>query len=156
MEEEIGLSPLEVWGTLKRPVISLKMENVYGCVGYLGSIDNAQLQLSQDEVSHVFTVPLEDLLRTRSVRNYKNNVAGNRNWERFTTELANDPEQQDRFKQLSIIGNIEEYSMPQFPSPIRSDPPIWGLTAIMTDRLFHAALREEGYPKHNFLPVNDK
>ena len=50
MEEEIGLSPLEVWGSLKRPVISLKMENVYGCVGYMGSIDNSEFRLSEDEV----------------------------------------------------------------------------------------------------------
>ena len=104
----------------------------------------------------MFTVPLVDLVRSRSVKNYKNNVAGNRNWERFTTELSNDPHQQTRFKELSAIGVIEEYSMPVFPSPLPSDPDIWGLTAIMTDRLLYAALKDEGYPRHNFLPLKEK
>ena len=50
MEEEIGVAPSQVWGSLSRPVVSLKMENVYGCVGYIGHLEDLQLKLSPDEV----------------------------------------------------------------------------------------------------------
>ena len=50
MCEEIGVSPAQVWGNLSRPVVSLKMENVYACVGYIGHVEELNFKLSADEV----------------------------------------------------------------------------------------------------------
>ena len=50
MREEIGVVPQEVWGSLSRPIISLKLENVYGCVGYIGHVDDTDYNLSTQEV----------------------------------------------------------------------------------------------------------
>ena len=38
--------------------------------------------------------------------------------------------------------------MPVFPSPLADDPDIWGLTAIMTDRLLYALFKDDGYREH--------
>ena len=51
MKEEIGIIPNEVWGCLPDPIISLKLENVFGCVGYIGNYEDLDLQLSKDEVN---------------------------------------------------------------------------------------------------------
>lgn len=50
MVEEIGVEPLEVWGSLLRPVVSLKLDNVYSCVGYIGHVEDINFRLSQNEV----------------------------------------------------------------------------------------------------------
>ena len=52
MKEEIGVDPLAVWGSLSRPVISLNLDNVYGCVGYIGHFEDTPFTLSQKEVFH--------------------------------------------------------------------------------------------------------
>ena len=50
MHEEIGLSPSQIWGNLSRPVVSLKMENVYACLGYIGHFEDLQIKPCPDEV----------------------------------------------------------------------------------------------------------
>lgn len=50
MCEEIGVAPSQVWGNLSRPVVSLKMENVYACVGYIGHVEELDFKLSVNEV----------------------------------------------------------------------------------------------------------
>ena len=50
MEEEIGVSPSQVWGNLSRPVVSLKLQNVYACVGYIGHFEDLKMKLSPNEV----------------------------------------------------------------------------------------------------------
>ena len=54
MDEEIGVTPEQVWGSLSRPVVSLKLENVYASVGYIGNFEDLQMKLSVNEVNVVF------------------------------------------------------------------------------------------------------
>lgn len=152
MEEEIGVAPSQVWGSLSRPVVSLKMENVYGCVGYIGHLEDLQLKLSPDEVSHVFTVPIEELVHSRFEQNYTNQRS-RRQWEMLADRVESDSDSpQDRVENIRRISQINEYRMPVFPSPIDTDPDIWGLTAVMTDRLLYTAFKKNGYKKHDFTP----
>ena len=54
MDEEIGVTPEQVWGSLSRPVVSLKLENVYASVGYIGHFEDLRMKLSVNEVNVVF------------------------------------------------------------------------------------------------------
>ena len=55
MDEEIGVTPEQVWGSLSRPVVSLKLENVYASVGYIGHFEDLRMKLSVNEVNVVFS-----------------------------------------------------------------------------------------------------
>ena len=62
------------------------------------------------------------------------------------------PDQEERLKTVQLISDVDAYSMPAFPSPLDQDPDIWGLTAVMADRLLYYTFRKEGYKKHTFIP----
>ena len=105
-------------------------------------------------MAHVFTVPIEELVHTRAERNFPNNHT-RRQWQMLADRVgsATDEEKIDRAENIRRISQVTHYNMPVFPSPIESDPDIWGLTAVMTDRLLYAAFRKNGYKKHNFAPT---
>lgn len=100
----------------------------------------------------MFTVPIDELALSRRERVYTNQRS-QRQWEMLADRIESDadtPPAQERVDTIRRISKITEYNMPVFPSPIESDPDIWGLTAVMTDRLLYAAFRVNGYKKHDF------
>ena len=100
----------------------------------------------------MFTVPIEELVHTRAEKNYTNQRS-QKQWEMLADRVqAESSEQIDRAETIRRISVIGDYTMPLFPSPIAADPDIWGLTAVMTDRVLYAAFKKNGYKKHDFTP----
>ena len=101
----------------------------------------------------MFTVPIDELAQSRGERVYTNQRS-RKQWEMLADRIESDvgKTQEERVDTIRRISQINEYTMPVFPSPIESDPDIWGLTAVMTDRLLYAAFRINGYKKHDFTP----
>ena len=100
----------------------------------------------------MFTVPVEDLVHSRFEKTYQNQRS-RRQWEMLADRVDSEfDDQQDRAENIRRISQITEYTMPVFPSPIDTDPDIWGMTAVMTDRLLYTAFRINGYKKHTFTP----
>ena len=101
----------------------------------------------------MFTVPIEELVHSRAEQNYANQRTG-RQWKMLADRVESESDTQlDRAENIRRIGQSVEFCMPVFPSPIDTDPDIWGLTAVMTDRLLYTAFKKNGYKKHDFTPV---
>ena len=101
------------------------------------------------QVSHVFTVPLEELIHTRVEKIYHNET--NAKLRRSTSDrMGSTTGDQTTREVLRKLDRVDRYKMPVFPSPLSHDPDIWGLTAILTDRLLLASFRKDGYQLHDF------
>jgi len=158
MKEEIGLEPSEVWGCIKQPVVSLALDNVHCTVGDLGTLpdDLNSLELSIDEVDHVFTVPIQSLISNRRCTRFRYTKGGrfstggrykdtdttrkkNFNWPKHV-ETLDDYQSKSR--------TAESYVMPVYPSEYGH---IWGLTAIFVDMVLAMSCGKDGYKRQSFF-----
>ena len=107
------------------------------------------------QVAACFSMPLDELVNGKKEAIYANQRSRTQ-WEmllkRVEAENISSPK---IIPDISAIAKIKHYTMPTFPSIFENEP-IWGMTAIMTDKLLHHIFRDDGYAKHKFLSNENK